>query len=213
MVSSIALFTQIVLFNINHSCAYSSFSSSLSCHSVSTDISNPLSPPIPIVHCFGRYSRLHPVSLQSCCIYVQVGRPAFARPCEGVHRSTSLTSSSLLLQQCSAYLVHLTLIVFVTGGKWPYSCCFVGCCLQDLLNIAHNILVQLPSSFFSIRFVSVHVVHPCRSIDTTAAWKKLRFILSVMSDFHTTDSLSLAVHAFASRVSMSLSVDETLLPR
>ena len=38
--------------------------------------------------------------------------------------------------------------------------------------------------FFSSRFVSVHVVHPYSSIDVTAAWKKLRFILSVRSDFH-----------------------------
>ena len=30
-----------------------------------------------------------------------------------------------------------------------------------------------------------------------AVSKKLRFILSVMSDFHMTDSLSLAVHTFA----------------
>ena len=32
-------------------------------------------------------------------------------------------------------------------------------------------------------------------------------------DFHMTESLSVAAHAFASRVSMSVSVDETLLPR
>ena len=42
---------------------------------------------------------------------------------------------------------------------------------------------------------------------------ELRFILSVKYDFHMTDSLSIAVHAFVSRVSMSFSVDETLLPR
>ena len=53
------------------------------------------------------------------------------------------------------------------------------------------------------RFVSVHVVHPYSSIDVTAAWKKLRFILSVRSDFHIIDSL----------VSTSFSVDSTLLPR
>ena len=35
-------------------------------------------------------------------------------------------SLSLLLQQCPACLVHLTLIVFVMGGRRPYSCCFVG---------------------------------------------------------------------------------------
>ena len=47
----------------------------------------------------------------------------------------------------------------------------------------------------------------------TAAWKKLCFILSVRSDFHMTDSLLIAVHAFANYVLMSVSVDETLLPR
>ena len=103
---------------------------------------------------------------------------------KGAHRSTSFMS-------CPAYLFRLILIVFVMGGSWPYSRCFVGCCLQDLFNIARSILEYLPSSLFSIRFVSVHVVHPYSSIDTTAAWKKLRFILSVMSDFHITDSLSI----------------------
>ena len=87
----------------------------------------------------GRSSGLHPVSSHSCCIYVRAGRPA--RPYVGVHRSTSLMSSFLLLQQCPACLVRLTWIVFVMGGRWPYSWCFVGCCLQDLVNIARNILV------------------------------------------------------------------------
>ena len=47
----------------------------------------------------------------------------------------------------------------------------------------------------------------------TAAWKKLCFILSVRSDFHMIDSLLIAIHAFVSHMSMSFSVDETLLPR
>ena len=102
------------------------------------------------------------------------------------------------------------LIVFVMGGKWPYSCCFVECCLQDLFNIAHSILVLLPSSFFFKRLVSIHVVNPYSSIDTTAAWKKLRFILSVRSDFNKTDSLSIAVHAFASHVLTSVSVQNLI---
>ena len=161
----------------------------------------------------GRSSGLHPVSPHSCCMYVHAGRPAFAWPYAGVHRSTSLMSSSLLLQQCPAYLVRLTCIVFVMGGKWPYSWCLVGCCRQDLFSIARNILVRLPSSFFFSRLVSVQVVHPYSSIDTTAACKKLCFILSVRSDFHMIESLSIAIHPFVSRVSMSFSVDETLLPR
>ena len=72
------------------------------------------------------------------------------------------------------------------GGRWLYSWCFVRCCLQELFKIARSTLVKLPSSFFSIRLVSVHAVHPYGSIDTTAALKKLHFILSVRSDFHMT---------------------------
>ena len=83
----------------------------------------------------GRSSGLHPVSSHSCCMYVRAGRPAFAWPYAGVHRSTSLMSSSLLLQQCPACLARLTCIVFVMGGKWPYSWCLVGCCRQDLVHL------------------------------------------------------------------------------
>ena len=88
----------------------------------------------------GRSSGLHPVSSHSCGMYVRAGRPAFARPYVGVTRSTSLMSSSLLLQQCPACLVRLTWIVFVIGGRWPYSWCLVGCCQQDLFSIARSIL-------------------------------------------------------------------------
>ena len=89
----------------------------------------------------GKSSGLHPVSSHICCMYVRAGRPAFARPYVGVHRSTSLMSSSLLLQQCPACLVRLTGIVCVMGSRWPYSWCLVGCCRQDLFNIARNILL------------------------------------------------------------------------
>ena len=47
-------------------------------------------------------------------------------------------SSSLLLQQCPACLVRLTWIVFVMGGRWPYSWCLLGCCRQDLSNITRR---------------------------------------------------------------------------
>ena len=89
----------------------------------------------------GRSSGLHPVSSHNCWMYVRAGRHAFAWPYAGIYRSTSLMSSSLLLQQCPACLVRLAWIVFVMGGRWPYSWCCVGCCRQDLFNIACNILV------------------------------------------------------------------------
>ena len=89
----------------------------------------------------GRSSELHLVSAQCYCMYVRAGRPGFARPCERVHRSRSLMSSSLLLQQCPVCLVRLILIVFMMDVRRLYSCNFVGCCLQDLFDIARSILV------------------------------------------------------------------------
>ena len=89
----------------------------------------------------GISSVLHPVSSHSCWMYFRTGRSAFARSYVGVHRSTSLMSSSLLLQQWPACLVRLTWIVFVMEGRWLYSWCLVGCCRQDLFNIVRNILV------------------------------------------------------------------------
>ena len=82
----------------------------------------------------GRSSRLYPVlGLAGCS--------TFAHPFEGVHDSILLINSSLLLQQCLACLVRLTWIVFMMSGRWPYSCCFVGCCPHDLFNTACSILV------------------------------------------------------------------------
>ena len=98
----------------------------------------PLLPPFSIIH-------LLPIGLQGYILYrhrtVLAGRPAFAHPCEGVHRSMSPMSLSLLLQLCLRCLVRLTWIVFVMGGKWPYSYCFVGFFLQDLFSIVRSILV------------------------------------------------------------------------
>ena len=90
----------------------------------------------------GRSSGQHPVSSHSCWMYVRAGRPAFARPCVGVHKSTSLMSSSLLLQQCPACLVRLTWIVFVIGGRWPYSWCLLQCIYKYVLKYCHCFWVQ-----------------------------------------------------------------------
>ena len=81
--------------------------------------------------------------------YTPYPHRAFARPCEGVHRSTLLMSPSLLLQQCLACLVRLTLIVFMMGGRWPCSCCFVGCFYPKLFVLASSLLFYL---FYTILF-------------------------------------------------------------
>ena len=117
-------------------------SSSSSCRATSTDIPDPLSPLLPIIHRFWQVFRstscILTYLLDVCSelvVLLLLGHIA------GVHRSTSLMNSSLLLQQCPVCLVHLTCIVFMMGGRWTYSWCLVGCCRQDLFNIACNILV------------------------------------------------------------------------
>ena len=77
-----------------------------------------------------RSSVPHPVSSYSCCMYVRAGRPAFARPYVGVHRSTSLMSSSLIFQQCSACLVRLTWMVFVAGNFFLTSQSSIICSVK-----------------------------------------------------------------------------------
>ena len=73
----------------------------------------------------GRSSGQHPVSSHSCWMYVRAGRPAFAGPCVGVHKSTSLMRSSLLLQQCPACLVRLTLGTILNCIWWKSRECGV----------------------------------------------------------------------------------------
>ena len=62
---------------------------------------------------------------------VLIGRPTLLHFCKGVYRRTSFMSSSLLLQQCPACLIHFIWVVLEIGSRWPYRSCFVGCCFQD----------------------------------------------------------------------------------
>ena len=81
----------------------------------------------------GRSSGQHPVSSHSCWMYVRAGRPTFARPCVGIHKSTSLMSSSLFLQQCPACLVRLTWIVFRVRGQVAVQLVSCGVLLPGLV--------------------------------------------------------------------------------
>ena len=111
----------------------------------------------------GRFSRLHSVP-----VIELVGRPTQAYPEENVVFDFVFPSPSVSRMFCSSVGVALEM-----GGKNPYSCCFVGCYSHDLFNIARCILVQFPSSFFSICLVNFHVVHPYSRNDTTTAWKHI----------------------------------------
>ena len=95
----------------------------------------------------GRSCGLPPVSSHSCCMCVRAGRPVFAWPYAGVHRNTSLMSSSLLLQQCPACLVRLICIVFVIGGRWPYS--WLKCWSFQCVDLNANQVTHVVGSIFS----------------------------------------------------------------
>ena len=83
---------------------------------------------------------------------------------------TILTSPAVSHMFCSSNLNHFR-------GRWSVSVQLLfRWMLLPGFNIVHSIIVQVPSSLFSMRLVSVYVVFLYYSMDTVAAWKKLRFI-------------------------------------
>ena len=121
-----------------HTHTYISLSS---CRATSTDIPDPLSPLLPIVHrlrqVFRATSRILTELLYVCSSWSSRFCSAICGgPLEYI--TYELVPASPAVSSC---LVRLTWIVFVMGGRWPYSWCLVGCCRQDLFNIARNILV------------------------------------------------------------------------
>ena len=94
----------------------------------------------------GRSSGQQPVSSHSCWMYVRAGRPAFERPCVGIHKSTSLMSSSLLLQQCPACLVlqftsqSITTLIYIRSSLQNfYALAKKKSPKQNILVVARNL--------------------------------------------------------------------------
>ena len=74
--------------------------SSSSCRATSADIPDPLSPLLPIVHCFWQVLRATFRILTELLYVGSSWSYYFSWPYEGVHGRTILMRSSLLLQQC-----------------------------------------------------------------------------------------------------------------
>ena len=88
-----------------------SSSSSSSCHTISTDVTPTYGSSLLVASLdYTPYPHWG-----AACMFELVA----LQPCERVHRSTSLMSSTLLLQQRPVCLVRLTWIVFEMGGRWP----------------------------------------------------------------------------------------------
>ena len=119
-----------------------------------------------------------------------------------------MTGWPTLVFSCSACLAHLIWRVCEMRGKWPYSCCFVGCCFQDLFKSTYSIIVQLPFSFFSKHFLQVF--QPYDSFSQLQLGR-IPVLFYWRSDFHMVNNLSIIVHSLPMCMLALLSVDEILL--
>ena len=100
----------------------------------------------------------------------------------GLYRRTSLMSSSLLL----------LFVLFVLLGEFVDGCTTAVlwlCYFSNLFKTVRSIPVSFLSSFFSMRFINVYLVHPYSCIDTATPWKTYVLICRKKSDFHMIDSL------------------------
>ena len=136
----------------------------------------------------GRSSGLHPVSSHSWCMYVRAGRPAFARPYVGVHRSTSLMSSSLPFQQCPACLVRLTWEAggHIVGALWGVaarihysillSTFMCNCCLASspAVLLASKWCIHRNVSFYRSGLISIWSIANVY-IRSSRIWHKVKF--------------------------------------
>ena len=78
-------------------------------------------------------------------------------------------SSSLLLQQCPVCLVRLILLVFMMGGRWPYSCCFVGCCLPDLQ-------WRILNKSWRYTYIYIYIIFYIKEKEKSLLWYHYKFI-------------------------------------
>ena len=69
-------------------------------------------------------------------------------------------SSFLFHLQGLAYIV-LTWMVCEMGSRWLYSCCFVGCCFQDLLKTACSIVKTYCSTEMNTVWNNSHFIGDC----------------------------------------------------
>ena len=103
-------------------------SSSSSCCADSSDLPDPLSPPVSIVH------RSHEVFKATSCIrtgllYIDSSWSFYLCPflCRGPQKYVTY-EFVLISPAVSGMSDSSNLDSFRDGCRWPYSCCFVGCC-------------------------------------------------------------------------------------
>ena len=110
-------------------------SSSSSCRAGSTDIPDPLSSLLPIVHRSRQVLRTTPRILTQLLNVCSCWSSCFCTamcggPWEYISYDFIPASPAVSCMSGSSNLNS-----FVIGGRWPYSWCLVGCCHQDACNL------------------------------------------------------------------------------
>ena len=88
-------------------------------------------------------SRSYLLSVPKWWVQVFAGRLTLVLIYVGAHWRTAFMRSSFSSLQFRGCLGR-SYRLFEMRSKWPYSCCFVGCCFQDLFKTARNVLVYYP---------------------------------------------------------------------
>ena len=152
-------------------------------------------PSIQVIYCSWLVFSMHLMSIQSWCKFFLVGQhwpiyeqESIKKHCLCIHPAVPCMSHSSHL-----FCGHLTAILFDVAPR-----------IFSRQHVAFLCIFHLV--FFFICFVSIHMVHPCSSMETATAGKKFCFILLEKSDFQM-------IHVFSRHMLTSLSVDEILLLR
>ena len=117
------------------------FGVSSSCRTISMDVPDPLSQPLPIVRRFRQVFRTTP-RIYTELLYVGLSwspclsSAMWRSPLEYITYELVPTSPAVSCMSGSSSFYS-----FRVDGRWPYSCCFVGCCFQDVFNIVRSIFV------------------------------------------------------------------------
>ena len=137
---------------------------------------------------------------------------ALVCPCVEVHRKKPLfyevfpVSPAEFSMSCSFYFDG------EMKNKWPYSCCCVGCCFQDLF-LRHATSLNNSHLAFS-PYISLESWWCSHTIIVT--WLQLERILLLFYqrlNFHTINNLSIVIYAFSMRKFTSVLVDRIWLSK
>ena len=145
-----------------------------------------LSPLVSIVH---RSRKTLQVTSCICTELLSIGSSWSSNLCSSMWKGPPEYIAYEFVFTSPAYLVRLIWMVFVIGGRRSYVAVLWDVASRTCSMHLVTFLCNYRRAFFSIRLVSVQVIHRYISIYTTAAWKKTRFVLLDRSDFHMTDSL------------------------